>query len=208
MAHDVSIRRYLALGSLVLELVVCPTLPGQATKSPSSISVPSEVTSWFKSAAIPLDSTSPESGWDDLRRMESTIGNARIVAMGEATHGTREFFQLKHRMLEFLVEKKGFTVFGIEANWPESLAINDFVLNGTGDATEALDSLYFWTWNTDEVLDMIRWMRKYNQDPKHTNKVKFFGFDTIWRSCDRLWKCIQWTGRAIFRLATRPWRRT
>ena len=177
MAHDVLIRRYLAIGSLVLELVVCPTLPGQAIKSPSSISVPSEVTSWFKSAAIPLDGTSPESGWDDLRRMESTIGNARIVAMGEATHGTREFFQLKHRMLEFLVEKKGFTVFGIEANWPESLAINDYVLNGTGDATEALDSLYFWTGNTDEVLDMIRWMRKYNQDPKHTNKVKFFGFD-------------------------------
>src|SRR5437879_11518864 len=94
-----SVRRCLALGSIVLELVVCPTLPGQATKSPSSISVPSEVTSCFKSAAIPLDSTSPESGWDDLRRMESTIGNARIVAMGEATHGTREFFQLKHRML-------------------------------------------------------------------------------------------------------------
>ena len=177
MAHDVSIRRYLALGSLVLELVVCPTLPGQATKSPSSISVPSEVTSWFKSVAIPLDSTSPESGWDDLRRMESTIGNARIVAMGEATHGTREFFQLKHRMLEFLVEKKGFTVFGMEANWPESLAINDYVLNGTGDAEEALDSFHFWTWNTEEVLNMIRWMRKYNQDPKHTNKVKFLGFD-------------------------------
>src|SRR5216683_4606030 len=134
MTSDVAIRRYLALGGLVLELVVCPTLTGQATKSPSSISVPSEVTSWFKSAAMPLDSTSPESGLDDLRQMESTIGNARIVAMGEATHGTREFFQLKHRMLEFLVEKKGFTVFGIEANWPESLAINDYVLNGTNDA--------------------------------------------------------------------------
>ena len=177
MANDVSIRRYLALGGLLLELVVCPTLPGQATKSPSAISVPSEVTSWFKSAAIPLDSTSPESGLGDLRRMESIIGNARIVAMGEATHGTREFFQLKHRMLEFLVEKKGFTVFGMEANWPESLAINDYVLNGTGDAEEALDSFHFWTWNTEEVLNMIRWMRKYNQDPKHTNKVKFLGFD-------------------------------
>ena len=176
MAGDVAIRRYLAVGGLVLELLVGPTLPGQETKSPS-ISVPSEVTSWFKSAAIPLDSTNPGSGLDDLRRMESTIGNARIVAMGEATHGTREFFQLKHRMLEFLVEKKGFTVFGIEANWPESLAINDYVLNGTGDAVEALDGLYFWTWNTEEVLEMIRWMRKYNQDPKHTNKVKFFGFD-------------------------------
>ncbi len=177
MTSDVAIRRYLALGGLVLELVVCPTLTGQATKSPSSISVPSEVTSWFKSAAMPLDSTSPESGLDDLRQMESTIGNARIVAMGEATHGTREFFQLKHRMLEFLVEKKGFTVFGIEANWPESLAINDYVLNGTGDAVEALDGLYFWTWNTAEMLDMIQWMRKYNQDPKHANKVKFLGFD-------------------------------
>jgi len=177
MANDVSIRRYLALGGLLLELVVCPTLPGQATKSPSAISVPSEVTSWFKSAAIPLDSTSPESGLGDLRRIESTIGDARIVAMGEETHGTREFFQLKHRMLEFLVEKKGFTVFGMEANWPESLAINDYVLNGTGDAEEALDSFHFWTWNTEEVLNMIRWMRKYNQDPKHTNKVKFLGFD-------------------------------
>ena len=177
MTSDVAIRRYLALGGLVLELVVCPTLTGQATKSPSSISVPSEVTSWFKSAAMPLDSTNPESGLDDLRQMESTIGNARIVAMGEATHGTREFFQLKHRMLEFLVEKKGFTVFGIEANWPESLAINDYVLNGTGDAVEALDGLYFWTWNTAEMLDMIQWMRKYNQDPKHANKVKFLGFD-------------------------------
>ena len=177
MTSDVAIRRYLALGGLFLELVVCPTLTSQATKSPSSISVPREVTSWFKSAAMPLDSTNPESGLDDLRQMESTIGDARIVAMGEETHGTREFFQLKHRMLEFLVEKKGFTVFGMEANWPESLAINDYVLNGTGDAEEALDSFHFWTWNTEEVLNMIRWMRKYNQDPKHTNKVKFLGFD-------------------------------
>src|SRR2546426_5357811 len=177
MTSDVAIRRYLALGGLVLELVVCPTLTGQATKSPSSISVPSEVTSWFKSAAMPLDSTSPQSGLDDLRQMESTIGNARIVAMGEATHGTREFFQLKHRMLEFLVEKKGFTVFGIEANWPESLAVNDYVLNGNGDPAKALAGLYFWTWNTEEVLDMIRWMRRYNQDSSHTKKVKFFGFD-------------------------------
>jgi erythromycin esterase len=97
--------------------------------------------------------------------------------MGEATHGTHEFFQLKHRMLEFLVERMGFTVFGIEANWPESLAVNDYVLNGNGDAAEALAGLYFWTWNTEETLDMIRWMRRYNQDPSHVKKVKFFGFD-------------------------------
>src|SRR5437660_10029779 len=127
MANDVSIRRYLALGGLLLELVVCPTLPGQATKSPSAISVPSEVTSWFKSAAIPLDSTSPESGLGDLRRIESTIGDARIVAMGEASHGAWEFFQLKHRMLEFIVEDKCFTDFCMYASCPEFFAIKVYV---------------------------------------------------------------------------------
>src|SRR5438046_10632990 len=155
MTSDVAIRRYLALGGLFLELVVCPTLTSQATKSPSSISVPREVTSWFKSAAMPLDSTNPESGLDDLRQMESTIGNARIVAMGEATHGTREFFQLKHRMLEFLVKKKGFTVFGIEANWPESLAMNAYVWSGTMEAVEALAGLYFSSWTPGDLLDMV-----------------------------------------------------
>jgi erythromycin esterase len=177
MASDVTVRSSLRLGCLVLELLVSQILQGQETRPQSGSSVPSEVTAWFKSAAVPLDSTSPESGLDDLRPLQSTIGNARIVAMGEATHGTREFFQLKHRTLEFLVERMGFTVFGIEANWPESLAVNDYVLNGHGDPAEALAGLYFWTWNTEEVLDMIRWMRRYNQDPSHTKKVKFFGFD-------------------------------
>src|SRR5437762_13701998 len=101
MTSDVAIRRYLALGGLFLELVVCPTLTGQATKSPSSTSVPCGVTSWFKSAAMPLDSTNPESGLDDLRQMDSTIGHARIVAMGEATHGTRTSFKLRPPMPEF-----------------------------------------------------------------------------------------------------------
>jgi erythromycin esterase len=177
MAGGIGAKRSVGLGCLLLELIVCAILFGQASKPEPPSAAPSEVTSWFKSAAIPLDSTSPESGLEDLRRMGSTIGNARIVAMGEETHGTHEFFQLKHRMLEYLVEEKGFTVFGIEANWPESLAVNDYVVNGKGDAAGVLNGLYFWTWNTEEVLEMIRWMRKYNQDAKHKKKVKFFGFD-------------------------------
>ena len=136
-----------------------------------------EVTEWVKGAAIPLESTDPATDLKDMERLEVVVRDARIVAMGEATHGTREFFRMKHRMLEYLVEKKGFTIFGIEANWPESLAINDYVLNGAGDAGSALGGLNSWTWNTEEVLELIRWMRKYNEDPRHAKKVKFYGFD-------------------------------
>jgi erythromycin esterase len=139
--------------------------------------LPKEVVDWFRSSAIPLKTTAPGQGFEDLRPLREIVGGARIVAMGEATHGTREFFQLKHRILEFLVSEMGFTVFGIEANWPESLALNRYLFTGEGDPVELLDGLHFWTCNSQEVLDMVRWMRGYNQDPAHVRKVKFFGFD-------------------------------
>jgi erythromycin esterase len=66
-------------------------------------------------------------GFADLQCLRRIIGDARIVSLGEATHGTREFFQLKHRLLEFLVTELDFAIFGIEANYPECLRINDYV---------------------------------------------------------------------------------
>jgi len=138
---------------------------------------PSAVIDFFRNSAMPLATTDPDADLKDLEQLRPVVGDARIVAMGEATHGTREFFRMKHRMFELLVEKMGFTVFAIEANWPESLAVNDYVLNGNGDPAVALAGMYFWTWNTEEVLDLIRWMRKYNEDPGHTRKIKFYGFD-------------------------------
>jgi erythromycin esterase len=81
------------------------------------------------------------------------------------------------RVLEYLVVRQGFTVFAIEANQPECRAINDYVLHGTGDATTALRGIYLWTWNTEEMLAMIEWMRAWNADPRHAHKVQFLGFD-------------------------------
>ncbi len=136
-----------------------------------------EVKAWLKANVVPLTTVEAGHGFADLAPLEAAIGKARVVSLGEATHGTREFFQLKHRMLEFLVEKLGFTVFAIEANMPEARAVNDYVLEGKGDPAVALAGLYFWTWNTEEVLDQIKWMRRYNEDPAHTRKVKFYGVD-------------------------------
>src|SRR5207253_10707138 len=100
---------------------------------------------------------------------------SRIVSLGEATHGSREFFQLKHRMMEFLATEMGFTIFSIEANMPEAYRLNDYVLNGNGDPAKLIKGMYFWTWNTQEVLDMVLWMREFNKSGK--GRVQFTGFD-------------------------------
>lgn len=133
------------------------------------------IVEWIAAHAIRLKTPEAGHGFDDMKPLKKIIGNARIVSLGEATHGTREFFQLKHRMLEFLASEMGFTIFSIEANMPEAYRLNDYVLNGTGDPAKLLKGMYFWTWNTQEVLEMIRWMREFNKSGK--GRVQFTGFD-------------------------------
>ena len=135
----------------------------------------SPVTEWIAGHAIPLSTVEARHGFDDLQPLKKVVGDARIVALGEATHGSREFFQLKHRMLEFLATEMGFTIFSIEANMPEAYRLNDYVVRGEGDPAKLLKGMYFWTWDTEEVLDMIRWMREFNQSGK--GHVEFTGFD-------------------------------
>ncbi len=133
---------------------------------------------WMKQAAVPLTTVEAGHGFADLAPLKPSLAGVRIVGLGEATHGTREFFQLKHRMFEFLVSELGFTVFALEANFSEGLAVDHYVLTGEGDPAKALAGLHFWTWNTEEVLALIEWMRAYNADPAHTRKVRFYGVDS------------------------------
>jgi erythromycin esterase len=109
--------------------------------------------------ALPFRSALAGNGFDDLTGLDRLIGDARIVALGEASHGTAEFFQMKHRLLEYLVERKGFTVFAIEGNSPEAQVANPLIKTGEGDAGAALAAMYFWTWQTEEVSALLHWMR-------------------------------------------------
>ncbi len=134
-----------------------------------------ESVQWLRDHAIALDTVKAGSGFADMEPLRQVVGDAHIVSLGEATHGTREFFQMKHRMLEFLATEMGFNIFSIEANMPEAYCLNDFVLNGAGDPKKLLAGMYFWTWNTEEVLDMILWMREFNASGK--GRLQFTGFD-------------------------------
>jgi len=75
----------------------------------------------------------PAENLDDLEPLRRLVGDARVVSLGEATHGTREFFQMKHRILRFLVERMGFTAFAIEATWPEANRLDRYLRTGEGD---------------------------------------------------------------------------
>jgi erythromycin esterase len=132
---------------------------------------------WVREASIPFATTEARSGLADLESLRTIVGDARIVSLGEATHGSREIFTMKHRILEYLVEKMGFTVFAIEANLPEADRVDDYVMHGIGDPGDALRGMYFWTWDTFEVLDMIEWMREYNLRRGDRPPVRFRGFD-------------------------------
>ncbi|MBK6380306.1 MAG: erythromycin esterase family protein [Chitinophagaceae bacterium] len=131
--------------------------------------------SWLNKNCIPIKYVKAENGFDDLNPLKDLIGDARIVSLGECTHGSSEVFSMKHRMLEYLVKEKGFTIFSIEANMPEAYALNEYIIDGKGDPRKLMAGMYFWTWYTQEVLDMIEWMKKYNETA--TKKIMFTGFD-------------------------------
>jgi erythromycin esterase len=129
---------------------------------------------WLKNEVLPFKTPDAGHGFDDLLPFKAVVGTARIVALGEATHGTSEFFRFKHRMLEFLASEMGFTIFAIEDDMPEAEQIDDFIQTGTRDP-KALVLKLFPVWQTQEVLDLVLWMRRFNESGK--GRLHFAGFD-------------------------------
>ena len=110
----------------------------------------------------------------DLKTLDRLIGNSKVVALGEVTHGSSEIFKMKNRIIQYLATNNGFDIFSIEANMPESYKVSDYAVRGEGDPKKLIAGMYFWTWRTEEVLNMVEWMRKFNQ-PKQ--RIEFTGFD-------------------------------
>lgn len=121
------------------------------------------ITSWLQDNAIPIRHLEAGNGFTDLQPLKRLFEDARIVGLGEATHGTREFFQLKHRLLEFLVMEMGFTGLAIEASYAACQPINDYVLHSKADRAAVLTGQHYVVWDTEEFSAMLDWIRTYNQ---------------------------------------------
>jgi hypothetical protein len=86
------------------------------------------VVDWLRTNAMPVRSVDPGSGSSDLQPLKTILQGVRVVGLGEATHGTREFFQFKHRVIEFLVTKMNFKVLAIQTGYGSTADINNYVL--------------------------------------------------------------------------------
>lgn len=124
-----------------------------------------------------LDTVDPAADTEDLEPLREAIADRTIVGLGEATHGTREFFRLKHRLVRFLVEERDVRLFGLEANFAEAMAIDRYVRTDEGTAEAALDGLDFWIWDTEEMLATVEWLRAFNAGRPAGDRVRFYGID-------------------------------
>ncbi|MFF2041054.1 erythromycin esterase family protein [Kitasatospora sp. NPDC058170] len=128
-------------------------------------------------AAHPLRSTEPGGRSSDLRPLGAMVADARVVGLGEATHGSHEFFAMKERVFRYLVEEKGFTTFALEMSWTAGLRIDEYVQGGPGDARRvAEETLAGSPWEREEFVSLITWMRQYN-DRHPGRSVHFMGND-------------------------------
>nr|WP_231333389.1 erythromycin esterase family protein [Actinomadura graeca] len=162
-------RRFLAAS-----LLAVPGVP--ATRAAAADGRPGPVPALDRHAR-PLRSTEPSGGPGDLRALGRAVGGAAVVGAGEATHGSHEFFTMKHRIFRHLVGHHGFTTFAIESSWSTGLRLDDYVVHGTGDPRAIIEEEFGSRvpWSTREFLDMLLWMRACNA--RGHRRVRFMGDD-------------------------------
>ena len=119
------------------------------------------------------------------------VGDAQLVLIGEASHGTSEFYAARAQMTRRLIEDRGFGAVAAEADWPDAYRVNRYVRGGGDDATaeEALrgfERFPTWMWRNAAVLDFVGWLREHNGRPGRDERAKagFYGLDlySLYRS--------------------------
>jgi erythromycin esterase len=140
-----------------------------------------EIIAWLRQNSFPIEHIEPGNGFVDLQPLKMVLKDVKVVGLGEATHGTREFFLFKHRLVEFLVTQMNFTTFALESSFAAYEPINDYVLYGKGDRASVLSGQGYLCWDTEEFSSLLDWLRDYNQSVPPEKKVKFYGLH-IWHN--------------------------
>src|SRR5438094_9430637 len=119
----------------------------------------------------------------DLNRLVDEVSDAKFVLIGEASHGTHEFYQTRARITQRLIEEKEFGAVVVEADWPDAWRVNRWVrgFDDDRDADGALSGFKRfpqWMWRNKDVLEFVQWLRRWNDSrPPRWSKAGFYGMD-------------------------------
>ncbi|MFI6369746.1 erythromycin esterase family protein [Streptomyces sp. NPDC050546] len=173
----------LSVGALAL---ATPAIGSPAHPSSTTVSKTSPLWQHHESVVDAIDrsahtlrTTQPTGSLRDLDALGRMIKDAEVVGLGEATHGSRDFFRMKHRVFRYLVEKKGFRSFSLELPWSSGVRLNEYVVHGKGDLGEIAREEFqgsYRIWNNQDYRDLIVWMRDYNRQHP-SDPVQFMGND-------------------------------
>jgi len=144
---------------------------------PLGVSAQSELVAAINSKLIPLKTIIHGDDFSDLQPLKKILKDKKVIGLGESAHGVHDFFVFKQRLLEFLVKEMGVKVLLTEIDFAGAGIINDYVLHGKTDAYKALAGAGGGVWNTQEFVDMLQWVKKYNDTQPDKDKVRIYGFD-------------------------------
>jgi erythromycin esterase-like protein len=119
----------------------------------------------------------------DYDPLMDLIGDARFVLIGEASHGTHEFYRERAEITKRLIQEKGFTAVAVEADWPDAYRVNRYVRSisddaASTDALAAFEGFPTWMWRNTVVVNFVDWLREYNNAlPQNATKAGFYGLD-------------------------------
>ena len=141
------------------------------TRPSFSISLPSLIAKHAEAFVVLEDAA--------LEPLLHRIGDARIVLIGEASHGTSEFYRMRARITQRLIEAKGFDIVAAEADWPDAARIDHYVRHRTVPPSEwtAFARFPTWMWRNEETRSFVDWLHGRNSSPDHVQRTGFYGLD-------------------------------
>ncbi|MDB5261044.1 MAG: protein-L-isoaspartate O-methyltransferase [Adhaeribacter sp.] len=142
---------------------------------------------------LPANSITKLENEQDLDPLLKQIGNARYVLLGEASHGTAEFYTWRAAISRRLIQEKGFNLIAVEGDWPSAYKLNQYIRGTKNLGSPAAALQYFnrwptWMWANQEIADLATWLRQYNQNIGASQQVGFYGLDlySMWESVDAI----------------------
>ena len=134
-----------------------------------------EVTHWINTHAIPINTSNYNI--DEIQGIGKYVQHATIVGVGEASHGSHENFVIKNKLVKYLISKQGYRIFTMESDFADRNIINNYILNKGGSMKECISSFWSWPWATEEMAELIEWMKNFNLTQPENDKIQFYGFD-------------------------------